>query len=366
MSQSFARPDPDQLLRRVQAEELKMRRGRLKVFLGYAAGVGKSLRMLEEGRRRRQRGEDVLVGATQLQLTPEVSNLLKKMEVIPLRMINGAAVMDVEAILRRRPQVCLVDGLAYDNPPGSRNLHRWQDAEQLLEAGISVITTVNLQYIEEQREHVERIRGRRVSESVPQAFLSMAEEIEVVDAPPESCLERGEETAAERVDLTRRQGELAQLREIALLLAADVVDHQLESYLAQHGIEQLWGTQERFLVWITPDANAEAMIASGSRNARRFRGEMFVVHVVKPDLTADEHTLLERNLSLAREAGAQIEALDGEDPVDTLLHFARSRGITQIFVAHATGESWWDRLLGGLVERLIRDAKGMDVRVFPQ
>ena len=194
----------------------------------------------------------------------------------------------------------------------------------------------------------------------------MAEEIEVVDAPPESCLERGEETAAERVDLTRRQGELAQLREIALLLAADVVDHQLESYLAQHGIEQLWGTQERFLVWITPDANAEAMIASGSRNARRFRGEMFVVHVVKPDLTADEHTLLERNLSLAREAGAQIEALDGEDPVDTLLHFARSRGITQIFVAHATGESWWDRLLGGLVERLIRDAKGMDVRVFPQ
>jgi two-component system, OmpR family, sensor histidine kinase KdpD len=359
----ITRRDPEELLRRVQAEEQRQRRGRLKIFLGYASGVGKSCRMLDEGRRRRERGEDVVVGATQLQVTPEVEELLRKMEVIPVRLIDGAPAMDVDAILARRPQVCLVDGLAYDNPPGSRHAHRWQDVEELLEAGISAIASVNLQYIEEQKEQVSRIRGRHTTESVPQAFLNRADEIEVVDAPPESCL--GKDGDAGEADVGRRQQELAQLREIALLLAADVVDRQLGNYLDEHGVEQAWGTQERFLVWLTPGASAEAVISSGLRNARRFHGELYVVHITQPDLTADEQVVLERNLALARAAGAQMEALDGEDPVETILRFARSRGITQIFVARGADENWWERLLGGAVDRLIRDADGMDVRVFP-
>ncbi|HEY6290370.1 MAG TPA: hypothetical protein VI455_02260 [Terriglobia bacterium] len=359
------RPDPEALLRKVQAEEERERRGKLKIFLGYAAGVGKSARMLDEGRRRRERGQDVVVGATQLETNLEVKALLAKLEVIPLRVVDGVPVMDVEAILRRKPYVCLVDGLAHDNPSRCPNAHRWQDVEQLLEAGISVIATVNLQYIEEERERVAEIRGRTVKESVPQAFISRADEIEVVDASPESCLETDQADPCAEGDRPRREQQLAQLRELALLLAADVVDHQLERYLQEHGIEQLWSANERFLVWITAGADAGPMLQSGSRNARRFHGELIAAYVARPDITPAERAVLDRNLALAREMGATIEALDGEDPADTVLDFARSRGVTQIFAARDGAGNWWDRVLGGPVDRLIRDADGMDVRIFP-
>jgi two-component system, OmpR family, sensor histidine kinase KdpD len=356
------RPDPDELLRKVMAEEARERRGKLKVFLGYASGVGKSLRMLDEGRRRRERGADVLVGATQVESTPEVKALLDKLEVIPLRVQDGVTVMDVEAILRRKPQVCLVDGLAHDNPPCCHNRYRWQDVDELLDNGISVVTSVNLQYIEEQRDKVAQIRGREVQESVPQAFLGRAAEIEVVDAPPGACLgnEGGE------IDRLRREQQLAQLREIALLLAADVVDHQLERYLLEHGMEQIWSANERFLVWITPYADAAPMLESGSRNARRFHGELIAAYMARPDFTPLERVTLDHNLRLAREANAEIQALDGDDAASALLAFARSRGVTQIFAAHGSRQNWWERTVGGPVDHLIRDAEGIDVRVFPR
>jgi two-component system sensor histidine kinase KdpD len=365
------RPDPDKVLRQVLAEERYNARGRLKVFLGYAGGVGKSFRMLDEGRRRRQRGEDVVVGAIQPKASAEVDALLQKMEVIPSLIIDGAPVMDVETIFRRHPQVCLVDGLAYDNPPGSRHAKRWEDAEELLSGGISVIATVNLQYIDEQREGVERITGKRVEHTVPQSFLSNADEIEVVDAPPEICRQRVTDAsllggeAAEAAVLDAEQ-KLSELREIALLLAADVVDKQLAAYLERQGIEQLWGTQERILVFVSPEVDARAMIASGRRNADRFHGDLFVAYLSQPDLTADEQAALEGNLAEARAAHAHIEALDGEDQVDTLLRFARGRGITQIFVANRRRDGWRDRLFGGPLDRLIQAAESMDVRVFPQ
>jgi two-component system, OmpR family, sensor histidine kinase KdpD len=364
------RPDPDKLLRQVLAEERYQARGRLKVFLGYAGGVGKSFRMLDEGRRRKQRGEDVVVGAIQPTVSPEVDALLQKMEVIPPIILNGVPVMDVEAILHRYPQVCLVDGLAYDNPPGSRHQKRWEDVEELLSAGISVVATVNLQYIDEQRERVEEITGKQVEQTIPQTFLSNADEIEVVDAPPEMCRKRAADAplqgaAGEGADAGQEQ-KLSELREIALLLAADVVDQQLESYLERQGIEQLWGTQERILVFVTPDVDAREMIASGQRNAERFHGELFVAYLAQPDLTADQQAALESNLAQARAAHAHIEALDGEDEVDTLLQFARSRCITQIFVANRRRDDWRERIFGGPLERLIQAAESMDVRVFPQ
>ena len=362
----MSRPDPEELLRKVQAEEEQERRGKLKVFLGYAAGVGKSCRMLDEGRRRRERGEDVVVGATQLNPSAEAKALLDKLEVIPLRMVDGVPVMDVDAIVKRNPAVCLVDGLAHDNPPGSRNPHRWQDVEQLLDAGISVITSVNLQYIDEERERVAEIRGRYVEESVPYAFIARADEIEVVDASPEACLGSEGGGGAGEEGRLRREQQLAQLRELALLLAADVVDHQLERYLQGHGIDQIWSAQERFLVWITPYADAGPMLQSGARNAHRFHGELITAYHARPDLTPAERTALERNLMVAREAGANPEPLDGEDAVDVIIRFARARGVTQIFVARSAGHNWWDRIFGGPVDRLIRDADHMDVRVFPQ
>ena len=360
------RPDPEQLLRQVQAEEEHQRRGRLKVFLGYAGGVGKSFRMLDEGRRRRERGEDVVVGAVQSNPPPEVEALLRNMEVIPLRTVAGVPVMDVEAILLRHPQVCLVDSLAYNNPPGSPNPSRWQDVEVLLEAGISVIATVNLQYIEEQQEKVEGITGKRVMETVPQSFLSTAHEIEVVDAPPEMALQRSGRADEPGESSGSRQHQFSELRELALLLAAEVVDRQLESYLRRQGIEQLWSAQERILVWVSPHSNAAAMIASGKRNADRFHGELFVAYINQPDLPPAEKAALEQNLARAQEAEAQLAALDAEDQVDAVMHFARSRGITQVFVKRNAQESLWDRIAGGPIDRLIQAAEGMDVRVFPQ
>lgn len=365
------RPDPEQLLRQLQAEERYERRGRLKVFLGYASGVGKSLRMLDEARRRKARGEDVVVGATQPIVSSEVEALLERMEVIPLRTVAGVPVMDVAAILRRHPQVCVVDGLAYDNPLESPHSKRWQDVEELLVSGVSVLASVNLQYIEECREQVGRITGKRVTETVPKDFLKFAEEIEVVDAPPEMLLERASATPMHEGEVATGsavvQGQcLSLLREMALLLAADVVDYQLEAYLRRHGIEQLWGTHERILVWIAADTDAATMVASGKRNADRFQGELFVVYLGQPDSAPAEQEALARNLAHARNAGAQIEPLDGEDPVDAVMRFAKARGITQIFVGRGIREGFWERVFGNAIDRLIQAAEGIDIRVFPE
>src|SRR5882724_7263087 len=191
MPPAARRRSPEELLLQAQAEEAYERSGTLKVFLGYGSGVGKSFRMLDEGRRRRERGQDVIVGAIQLKTPPEVESLLAALEVVPLKSVDGTLVMDLPAILERHPAVCLVDGLAYDNPAGSNNQYRWQDVEELLDAGISVITSVNIQYIDELRERVERITGKRVTQTVPRTFLNSADEIVVVDAPPELCITRG-------------------------------------------------------------------------------------------------------------------------------------------------------------------------------
>lgn len=363
MPTSTKRRTPEELLQQVQAEEAYEKRGRLKVFLGYASGVGKSFRMLDEGRRRAERGQDVLVGAVQPHRPPEIEALLSKLRVIPLRSADGSAVMDVDGILARHPGVCLVDGLAYDNPPGSRNSSRWQDVDQLLDAGISVISSVNIQYIDELRERVSKITGKVVTQTVPAKFLSSADEIVVVDAPPEMCIRTQDSELDARANSQAQK--LSELREIALLFAADVVDQQLEQYLQRNGITQTFGAQERIMVCITPRANAAAMIASGRRNAERFHGDLTVAYVRQPEISADDQAALDRNLAIARDAKAHIEILDGEDPIETILLFARDHGITQVFVGHSTHEHWWERVTGTPLDRLIRDANDIDVRVFP-
>ena len=360
------RPDPELLLKRIDAQDEQLQHERLKVFLGYASGVGKSFRMLDEGRRRRARGQDVVVGAIQANLPTELAHLVQTLEVIPLKKIGAGAAMDVEAILRRHPQVCLVDGVAYNNPPGSKNPQRWQDVEEILAAGIVVITSLNLQHIEERRDDVERITGKHVAETVPERFLYAADEIVLVDVPPELLLERAGQPATADPSVANTPRRLSALREIALLLAAEVVDKQLEGYLHAHGIELLWGTQERIMVCLTPGANAPAIIASGRRNADRFHGELFTVYVRHDRLSEKDETLLQERLESARLIGAQTEVLDGDDPVETFMEFARSHRITQIFAGHSSRDHWGYRFLGGPLDRLIRAAEGIDVRVFPR
>ena len=361
---SASRPDPEVLLRQLLAEEEYHKHGRLKLFLGYISGVGKSFRMFDEGRRRRERGEDVVVGAIQPINCPEVEELLKQLVVIPLNRIEGMPVMDVQAILRRHPQVCFVDGIAYDNPQGSLNSKRWQDVDQLLAAGISVVASVNLQYIDEYREQVERITRKSVTETIPLSFVKLADEIEIVDAPAELCLEQADGAGADSAAYLGPQ-KLSELREIALLLAADVVDSQLERYLKRNGIESRWGAQERILVCIKPGSNAQKMIESGRRNADRFHGELFVVYVSNDSLSPEEESAHEANLAVARRLNARIECLTAEDPVHAIMTFARAHGITQMFVGHTKRENWWSHLFGDTVDQLILEAEGIDVRVFP-
>lgn len=345
--------DPEALLRRLEAEEEQSGRGRLKIFLGYASGVGKSYRMLDEGRRRHDRGQDVVVGAAQETRDADISRLLEKLEVMPLKPGCGAQI-DTAGILQRRPEVCLIDGLAYDNPPGSPNPSRWRDVDELLKAGISVITTINLGYIAEHQEEVARIVGKTQTQTVPTAFLRNADEIVVVDAPAAGA-ERDRERAA-------------RLREIALVLAAEVVDSQLESYLERNGVRTTWGTQERILLCLTPGASARAMIETGQRVAASFHGELLAAYVrsaARHRLDATSQQTLDENLLLAREAGATVHTLTGRDPMAALVEFARGRGVTQMFVGHSLRAGWRSQLFGGPIDRLLRMRLGMDVRVFP-
>ena len=338
------RPDPEALLRQAQAAE----RGQLKVFLGYASGVGKSFRMFDEGRRRRERGEDVVVAAVQPDVDDEVRPMVDQLETIPPRIMDGVELVDLAAVLARRPAVCVVDGLASDNPQAAANPTRYQDVQFLITAGISVLAAVNLEDIEEQQDFVERLTGRRKRQTVPQEFLNQADEVVVVDAPTEPD---------DRV--------LSELRQRALLLAADVAERQLDEYLRLNRIQTSWGTQERVLVCMTPRANAATMLASGRRNADRFHGELFAVYVTQKNLTPEDRSALARNVMLARAQEAHVVILEGSDPITAILDYARARGITQLFVGHNLRRTWRTQLAGSLLDRLIRDAEGMDVRVFP-
>ena len=334
------RPNPDELLRRVQAEERREQRGRLKIFLGYAPRVGKSFRMFDEGRRRRERGQDVVIAAAQNEVPGAVREIVSRLEIVPA--LDGA--INLPAIFKRHPEVCLIDQLAFNNPPGSRNPERWQDVEEILRQGIAVITAVNVQYIREQQAAVERFTGKRAASGIPESFLHEADEIEVVDAPPDVTM------GDPRI--------MTELRELALLLAADVVDRQLQAYLDSHGVSARWGAQERILVCLTSRSNARAMLESGGRNARRFHGALLAAYVEQPGLGEADRARLAEHLALAREMGAEVHRLKGGDFVDTLLGFAHEQRITQLFL----GRSQRDR---SPVEKLIDRAEDFDVRLFP-
>lgn len=340
------RPDPEELLRRVEAEERRLRRGRLKIFLGYASRVGKSLRMFDEGRRRRERGEDVVAAALQPVLPPDLLPILQTIEMVP-----PARTLDIAAILKRRPEICIIDPLAFENPPASRHAQRWEDIDELLEHGIGVLTAINVQHIEGTGLPAPR------QPSVPLAFLREADEIEVVDAPLEALLDRGDDTAPD----ARR---LAELRERALLVAADVIERELREYLDARGVPSGWGAQERILVCLTPRSNAAPMLESGQRNARRFHGVLLAVYVEQGNLGAEDRNRIASHLALARRLGAEVHCLKGGDFVAAILRFAREQRVTQIFIGHSF-TSRTSRFSRSAVEKLIDAAVEYDVRLFP-
>jgi two-component system sensor histidine kinase KdpD len=237
------------------------------------------------------------------------------------------------------------------------NRYRWQDVEQLLAAGITVLSAVNLQHVFEEQDAVQRITGRRAENSVPAKFIHQADELVIVDVPAEDVVR-----PEERNDLSTLQ--LSELRELALLLAAQVVEEQLQRYMAAHGMKQSWSTQERLLVCITPRSNVRAMLKSAARATKRFHGQLLAVYVQQGNLGRDEQAL-EENLAYARDLGAEVHVLQGADPVAAILHFARSERVTQVYIGHTQRKRWafWGK---SPAERILQEAEGMDVRLFPQ
>jgi two-component system sensor histidine kinase KdpD len=364
MQEDLRRRTPDELLAETELEERRRQRGKLKVFLGYASGVGKSFQMLDEGRRRHLRGEDVVACALQSDYPPDVQAIVDQLELIPIIVTDCGEAIDLDRVMNRHPEVVLIDGLAYDNPPECKNPHRWQDVEQLLNAGISVLTTVNVQYLENLQEDIERITGKRAPYIIPWEFVhKSADEITVVDAPSEESVLGGIEDSSARL---AEKHKLSRLRELALLVAASVVDRQLESYLRSQGTEQTWGVQERILVCVTAETDASEMLESARRNADRFQGEFYVLHLSDRPLSKQEQDCLEKNLGYARELGATVHTSMDSDVVTAILEFATQRGITQIFVGRTSiPPDFWTRLRGSLAVRLIRAAEGIDVVVYP-
>src|SRR5207253_6667682 len=313
------RPDPEALLARVKDEEARRARGKLKIFFGAAAGVGKTYAMLEAARIQRAAGVDLVAGVVETHKRAETEALLAGLEILPPRVVEyrGASLreFDLDAALARRPAVILVDELAHTNAPGSRHAKRWRDVLELLEAGITVYTTLNVQHIESLNDVVAKITGVVVRETVPDSVFEQADDVELVDLPAEDLRQRLREgkvyvpeQAAEAARHFFREGNLIALRELALRRTADRVDAQMQLYRRDHAIAETWPTTERILVCVSPSPLAVRLVRAARRMAVRLRAEWLVVYVETPAhlrLPAADRDRVVQTLRLADQLGAE-------------------------------------------------------------
>ncbi|MDH2904269.1 MAG: DUF4118 domain-containing protein [Actinomycetota bacterium] len=351
-----------------------MARGQLRVYLGLAPGVGKTYKMLDEGWRRRERGADVVAGYVETHGRPLTESQMRDIEVIARKHYEyrGASLeeMDLEAILTRHPQVVLVDELAHTNAPGSAHEKRWQDVDALLEAGIDVITTVNIQHLESVNDVVEKITGTVQRETVPDFVVRRAEQIELVDITPEALRRRmahGNIYPADKIDASLsnffRSGNLTALRELSLLWLADRVEDSLQSYLDAHGITETWETRERLIVAVAGNEADEILLRRAARIASRNHAEIVAIHVI------DSGAMRSRNsdTTLARELveefeGVFYEVID-DDIANALVAFARAQRGTQIILGSSRPKRPW-HLPGGVIEKVLRLARDLDVHII--
>jgi len=322
----------------------KPRRGELRIYLGAAPGVGKTFAMLGEARRRLDRGTDVVVGLVETHGRKKTADLLDGLEIVPRKTAQHRghtfSEMDVDAILDRRPEVAVIDELAHTNIPGSRHAKRWQDIEELLEAGIDVLSTVNVQHLQSLNDVVERITGVAQQETVPDEVVRRAEQLELIDITPEALRRRlahGNVYPAERIDAALgnyfRPGNLTALRELALLWVADQVDVALQRYRAEQKITDTWEARERVVVSITGGPESETVIRRASRIATRAGAELQVVHILRGDgLSGVGPDAITRCRKLAEEVGATFHTVVGDDVPQALLDFARGVNATQLVI----------------------------------
>ncbi len=367
------RPNPDALLSSIQREEAASKRGRLKVFLGMCPGVGKTYAMLEAARREHAAGRDVVVGYIETHGRKETDALAEGLPMIPRRPADYRGVvlteMDLDAVLARKPQLALVDELAHTNVRDSRHPKRYQDVQEILDAGIDVFTTLNVQHVESRAEIVREVTGATVQETVPDSVLDEAE-IELVDLPPGELLKRlaeGKVYMADRAQAAARnffrEGNLFALRELALRLAAEHVGQDVRDYLQTKHIASIWKTGQRLLVAISPSPLSESMARWTRRLADNLQAPWLALYVdTGRTLLDDEQSRLQKNLTLARDLGAEVITTTDQDVVTALLRAARQHNVTQIVVGKPAGFRVLDLFRGGsMLSRLIRDSGNIDV-----
>jgi two-component system sensor histidine kinase KdpD len=353
-----------------------MARGTLRIYLGAAPGVGKTYAMLNEGRRRGGRGTDVVVAYVETHGRPNTAAQLGDLEIVPRHVVTyrGSTFeeMDIDAVIARNPAVALVDELAHTNVPGSRNEKRWQDVEEILAAGIDVISTVNVQHLESMNDVVEQITGVKQRETIPDAVVRAADQIEIVDMTPQALRRRmahGNIYPAEKVDASLanyfREGNLGALRELALMWVADRVDEAVEAYREAHGIARPWETRERVVVAITGAPSGDDVIRRAARMAARTRGELLGVYVRSADgLRGIAGDALGEQRELLQELGGEYHELASADPAGTLVQFARAENATQIVLGASRQSRWTHLLRGSVINNVIRASGDIDIHVI--
>jgi len=371
------RPDAEAVLDRVRRAAGAGARGRLRVYLGMAPGVGKTVAMLNEAHRRKARGTDVVVGLVEAYGRPNTVDAIGDLEIIPRRRVPYKGVtleeMDVEAVLRRHPDVALVDELAHTDAPGSTHAKRWQDVEELLNAGITVLSTMNVQHLESLADLVESITGVRVAERVPDRVLDEADEVELVDMTPHALRQRMRhgnvyppERAEQALEQFFREGNLTALREMALRTVAGAVEQNLEQYMHQHRIDAAWPACERVMVCVDAHPAAQRLIRRGWRMADRLQAELVAVFVETPGwarATPEAKRALEENLRFAEDLGATVRREPGGDVAAVLARLARDLNAGQIVIGHSHHGRLHELLRRSVVQKLLRLVRDADVHL---
>lgn len=414
------RPDPEELLRRYslrdsdlevspstppaadgqtapQPEGYPRKRPRLRVYLASAAGAGKTYAMLNEGHRRESRGTDVVVGYVETHGRPQTQAQLGDLEVIPRKKVTYRGVtleeMDTEAIIARHPKVALIDELAHTNVPGSKHAKRYQDVQEILDAGIDVVTTLNIQHLESLNDLIASITGVRVRETLPDRILDQADEVELVDISPHALRQRmkhGNIYPRDRIDAALnnffREGNLTALREIALRRTAEKTEAQLEQYMTEHRIKEIWPASERVLVGFDSRPHTREVIRDAWRLAHGLHADLIAVSIqpegylafmskligwLKYGSEAKKHReaaqrRLEEHAVLAEDLGAEVIRIRSRDIAKTLVEIARERHITQLVLGQPARSRWEEVLRGSIINRLLRLSTDIDIHLVPR
>jgi two-component system sensor histidine kinase KdpD len=374
-----ARPDPDALLRKVQEEEALETRAKLKVFFGAAPGVGKTYAMLSDARERKAEGIDVIIGVVETHGRSETAALIEGLEVLPKKELAYSGQFlpefDLDGALKRKPNLILMDELAHTNVMGSRHAKRWQDVLELLDAGIDVHTTMNVQHLESLRDVVAQITGVIVRENVPDTVMQRADEIELVDLSPDDLLVRlkdGKVYLPQQAMAARdhffRKGNLLALRELALRITAENVDAQMRRYMAMEGIHKTWAAGDRLLVCVGPGELSERLIRGTRRMAGALNAPWLALYVESRQhlkFTEEDRTRVENNLRLAEKLGGETAVIEGGGSLhEDILTFAQDRNITKIVVGKPSRPRWMELVMGSTVDDLIRHSGDIDVFVI--